>query len=80
MTPPPPIEVAHHHLRRMTGRDPRERHRSATPLELLYDLTLVVAFGVAGEQLAHSLAVGHVAVGLAAFGFVLFGATWAWIS
>jgi hypothetical protein len=27
-----------------------------TPLELLYDLTFVVAFGVAGEQLAHLLA------------------------
>ncbi|MEZ5094591.1 low temperature requirement protein A [Nocardioides sp.] len=74
------VSVDHHHLRPMSGRDPREPHRAATPLELLFDLTLVVAFGVAGEQLAHSLAVGHVAVGLAAFGFVLFGATWAWIS
>jgi low temperature requirement protein LtrA len=70
----------HHHLRPMVGRDVRERHRAATPLELLYDLTLVVAFGVAGEYLAHDLAAGHVVVGLAAFGFVLFGATWAWIS
>ena len=27
-----------HRLTRMTGRDPRESHRSATPLELLFDL------------------------------------------
>ena len=33
-----------HHLGRMTGRDPNEAHRAATPLELLFDLTFVVAF------------------------------------
>ena len=26
----------------MAGRDPEEEHRASTPLELLYDLTLVV--------------------------------------
>jgi hypothetical protein len=45
-----------HRLRVMSGRDPDEQHRSATPLELLYDLTFVVAFGVASEQFAHLLA------------------------
>jgi low temperature requirement protein LtrA len=35
----------------MSGRDPNERHRAATPLELLYDLTFVVAFGVAANSL-----------------------------
>ena len=44
-----------HRLRVMSGRDPYEQHRAATPLELLYDLTFVVAFGVAGEQFAHLL-------------------------
>ena len=39
-----------HHRRRMSGRDPHEPHRCATPLELLYDLTFVVAFGIAGER------------------------------
>lgn len=33
----------------MTGRDPHERHRVATPLALLFDLTFVVASGVAGN-------------------------------
>ena len=44
----------------MSGRDPHEPHRVATPLELLFDLTFVIAFGVAASQLAHSLASGHV--------------------
>jgi hypothetical protein len=55
-----------HRLRVRSGRDPNERHRAATPLELLYDLTFVVAFGVAAEQFAHLLAEGHFAAGLAA--------------
>ena len=43
-----------HRLRRMSGRDPHEPHRVATPLELLFDLTFVIAFGVAASQLAHA--------------------------
>src|SRR4051794_38787602 len=34
-----------HSLTRMTGRDPNESHRAATPLELLFDLAFVAAFG-----------------------------------
>jgi low temperature requirement protein LtrA len=49
----------------MSGRDPHEPHRVATPLELLFDLTFVIAFGVAASQLAHMLASGHVGAGLA---------------
>jgi low temperature requirement protein LtrA len=51
-----------HRLRRMSGRDPHERHRAATPLELLFDLMFVVAFGAAGNELDHALgyeAIGH---------------------
>jgi len=51
--------VRAHGLRIMSGRDPYEQHRVATPLELLYDLTFAVAFAVAGEQFAHLLAEGH---------------------
>jgi hypothetical protein len=32
---------------------PDEAHRSATALELFYDLMFVVAFGTAADQLAH---------------------------
>jgi low temperature requirement protein LtrA len=69
-----------HRVRRMSGRDPREEHRGATPLELLYDLTFVVAFGQAGSELAHLVAEGHVASGLMAFGFATFAICWCWIN
>jgi low temperature requirement protein LtrA len=69
-----------HRLRRMSGRDPREAHRPATPLELLFDLTFVVAFGAAGNQLAHALAEGHVGSGLIGFGLAMFAICWAWIN
>lgn len=64
----------------MTGRDPHEAHRVATPLELLFDLTFVVAFGIAAAQFAHLLAVGHIAAGLAGFFFAMFAVCWAWIN
>jgi low temperature requirement protein LtrA len=76
----PPAENRSHHRRRFSGRDPEEGHRAATPLELLYDLTLVVAFGVAADELAHFVADDHVLGGVAGFAFAAFGASWAWIN
>jgi len=64
----------------MSGRDPHEPHRTATPLELLFDLTFVAAFGAAGNQLAHALAEDHVTTGLVGFGFAMFAICWAWIN
>ncbi|MBJ8343812.1 low temperature requirement protein A [Antrihabitans sp. YC2-6] len=64
----------------MSGRDPHESHRVATPLELLYDLTFVVAFGVAASELSHLLAEGHVGAGLAGFAFATFAVCWAWVN
>ncbi|BCI54260.1 membrane protein [Mycolicibacterium litorale] len=64
----------------MQGRDPHEEHRVATPLELLFDLTFVVAFGVAASQFAHLLAEGHLAGALAGFCFATFAVSWAWIN
>ncbi len=64
----------------MSGRDPHEPHRVATPLELLFDLTFVIAFGVAASQFAHMLASGHVGAGLAGFSFATFAVSWAWIN
>jgi low temperature requirement protein LtrA len=69
-----------HGTTRMTGRDPTEPHRAATPLELLFDLTFVIGFGVAAEQFAHLLAEGHLASGLIGFGFAMFAVCWAWIN
>ncbi|WP_261164800.1 low temperature requirement protein A [Microbacterium sp. Marseille-Q6965] len=69
-----------HHLGRMTGRDPREPHRAATPLELLFDLVFVVAFSQIGTQAAHALEIGHVATALSGIGFSTFAVAWAWIN
>src|ERR671917_2749184 len=69
-----------HHRIRMGGRDPSEDHRAATPLELLFDLTFVIAFGLAANELAHLLAEGHIGAGLLGFSFATFGISWAWIN
>src|SRR6195952_1370774 len=69
-----------HRLARMTGRDPGQAHRAATPLELLFDLAFVVAFGQAADQMAHLVAGGHIAPGLGAFVFAMFSVCWAWIN
>ena len=64
----------------MTGRDPHERSRAATPLELLFDLAFVIAFGTAADELAHFLAADHVADGMIGFCFATFAISWAWIN
>jgi low temperature requirement protein LtrA len=69
-----------HRLRRMTGRDPHEPHRSATPLELFFDLVFVAAFSAAGSQTAHLLELGHFAAATAGFVFAVFAIAWAWIN
>jgi low temperature requirement protein LtrA len=70
----------HHHLRRMGGRDPHEAHRLATPLELLFDLTFVVAFGFAANQFAHALAEAHFATAFLGFALASFAICWAWVN
>jgi low temperature requirement protein LtrA len=77
---PSPGIVTAHRVRRMAGRDPHEDHRVATPLELLFDLTFVIAFGVAGFEFAHMLAAGHVGAAVAAFLFATFAIVLAWIN
>lgn len=69
-----------HRVRTMSGRDPHERHRVATPLELLFDLTFVIAFGVAASEFSHALAAYHIGSGLAGFAFATFAVCWAWIN
>jgi low temperature requirement protein LtrA len=65
---------------RMAGRDPYERHRVATPLELLFDLTFATSFGLAASEAASVLAGGRVVAGLVGFGFASFAICWAWIN
>jgi low temperature requirement protein LtrA len=69
-----------HRRRPLRGRDPDEPHRAATPLELLYDLVFVVAFGQAANELAHHVAEDHLASGVFGFAFAVFAIAWAWIS
>jgi len=69
-----------HGLRRVVARRTDEPGRAATPLELLFDLTFVAAFGVAGNELAHGIALGHWATTTVAFVFAMFAVVWAWIN
>ena len=69
-----------HRLVRMSGRDPAERHRAPTPLELLFDLTFVVSFSVMSSETAHVLEAGHWAPGIAAFVLSAFAVGWAWVN
>ncbi|GGV72669.1 membrane protein [Streptomyces longisporoflavus] len=64
----------------MPGRDPGERHRSATSLELLFDLCFVVAVAQASEGLHEALTHGTLAAGVLRFALVFFTIWWAWMN
>ena len=65
---------------RMSGRDPTEAHRSATPLELLFDLCFVVAVAQAATFLHHDLAEGEVVHGVSSYLIVFFTIWWPWLN
>jgi low temperature requirement protein LtrA len=69
-----------HSAVRMSGRDPHEGGRTATPLELLFDLTFVIAFGAAADELSHFMVEDHVLDGIVGFAFAVFAVSWAWIN
>jgi low temperature requirement protein LtrA len=77
---PADAERRTHRRRRFSGRDPEEGHRASTPLELLYDLTIVVGFGTAADQLAHYVAEDRIGVGVGGFVFAAFAVSWAWLN
>lgn len=68
-----------HRMRPLRGRDPDERGRTTTPLELLFDLTFVVAFAAASDQLAEQLGHGVVWPALGAYAFAIWAVSWAWL-
>jgi low temperature requirement protein LtrA len=74
------VPDVNHRLRQMSGRDPDEQFRVATPLELLFDLTFVVGFGTAASQFARALSENHIGSGLAGFVFATFAVWWAWVN
>jgi low temperature requirement protein LtrA len=66
--------------RPLTGRDPDEPHRAATPLELLFDLSFVVGVASAAVELHHGVAEGHVAASVGHYLMVFFAIWWAWMN
>jgi low temperature requirement protein LtrA len=64
----------------MRARSIDEPHRAANELELLFDLTFVVAVGALTGQFEHSVAHGHGAQALLAFLQVFFAVWWAWMN
>lgn len=65
---------------RMTARNPQEPHRTATPLELFFDLCFVVAVAQAGAGLVPAIAENQAASGAVSYLFVFFGIWWAWMN
>jgi len=67
-------------LRRMAPRARTEEHRTATPLELFFDLCFVVAVAQASGHLVHAVAVGHAGHGVIGYLAVFFASWWAWMN
>jgi low temperature requirement protein LtrA len=64
----------------MLGREPDEEHRVSTPLELFFDLVIVVAIAVAASSLHHGLASDHIPDALLGYLLTFFAIWWAWMS
>ncbi|MGK5671932.1 low temperature requirement protein A [Micromonospora sp. URMC 106] len=66
--------------RPMVARRPDEEHRSATPLELFFDLCFVVAVAQAAAGLHHDVVEGHVGDATVSYLRVFFAIWWAWMN
>lgn len=64
----------------MRARSTNEPHRVSSQLELLFDLTFVVAVASITAQLAHGLGGGHAAETIVPFLEVFFAIWWAWMN
>lgn len=65
-------------FRPLLARDRDEVHRAATPLELFFDLVVVIAIAAAAHGLAHEIAAGHPGIGLVHFLMAFFAIWWPW--
>lgn len=74
------LQLPQEWLKPLFPRDPHEKHRVATSLELLFDLIFVVAIATAGQQLHHAIIENHLAQGLTLYGMVFFALWWAWMN
>jgi low temperature requirement protein LtrA len=64
----------------MVARPTDEEHRSATALELFFDLCFVVAVAQAASTLHHQVADGHAGEGVVGYASVFFAIWWAWMN
>ena len=67
-------------LHPMRPRDPGQPHRTASPLELFFDLVFVVAVSIASAQLHHALSHGDFVHGVTSYAMVFFAIWWAWMN
>jgi low temperature requirement protein LtrA len=66
--------------RPMVARSTDEEHRSATVLELFFDLCFVVAVAQAASALHHEVAADHVGEGVVGYASLFFAIWWAWVN
>ena len=67
-------------LKPLVARDPDEPHRTATTLELFFDLVSVVAIAAASTSMHHAVAEGHTLEGLFYFAVGFFAIWWVWVN
>jgi low temperature requirement protein LtrA len=65
---------------RMSARPTDEPHRASSQLELLFDLTFVIAIAVLARQFADAMAAGHALGAILPFLQVFFAIWWAWVN
>jgi low temperature requirement protein LtrA len=75
-TPIPRISIR----TRMAARDTDEANRASSPLELLFDLTFVVAVAQLAGELGKYIEAGHAVQGIIPFVMVFFAIWWAWMN
>jgi len=76
----PPSGGTRHLPRSPWARPTDEEHRSATVLELFFDLCFVVAVAQAASALHHLIAEDHVGDGVVGYATVFFAIWWAWMN
>ena len=62
------------------ARSSDEEHRSATTLELFYDLCFVVAVAQASSELSHLVVERRFADAVTGYAAAFFGTWWAWVN
>jgi low temperature requirement protein LtrA len=64
----------------MFARDAHEPNRTSSPLELLFDLTFVVAIAQVADELTKQIDSGHGLQGIVPFVMVFYAIWWAWMN